>query len=456
MFAAASESHHLCGRVYIVSLRSCFGVLLRVSYLFRFCLFLPLLLLMGGLTVLALCIESSPLVVARATLSPANVVRAKALYRQHQSGLIRSGESREILLHQGELNLLATYFAERIAAQGAELELSKGVLVLRLSWDISAALPYREQADGYLNLRVVLVDTGLAGSRHGVGLQSLGIGRLVLPVGPGMSLLQVALEYFTSPQEVLAAASAIQSVKLLPSAMAITYQWPKDLVATWRGRLVSSKERQALADYQQFLVAEVRRQGQDLSFTRLLEAVFGHGLSGSPMSDPVIANRAAIIVLAAYANGGGLTTLVPEARDWPRPRRAHLSLAGRSDLVQHFMTSAALAVLGGRAVANSIGLYKEIEDARAGSGFSFKDLAADLAGARFGEVALQSHQAARQLQERLAAGQGNSQLLPSLQGLPENLKQARFQRDYGGLSDPRYRRIVHDIESRINGLALYP
>ena len=67
-------------------------------------------------------------------------------------------------------------------------------------------------------------------------------------------------------------------------------------------------------------------------------------------------------------------------------RRVELTLNGRHDSAQHFVISAALAAWAGEPVAEAIGLYKELDDARRGSGFSFADLAADRAGTRFGEL----------------------------------------------------------------------
>ena len=46
-------------------------------------------------------------------------------------------------------------------------------------------------------------------------------------------------------------------------------------------------------------------------------------------------------------------------------------------------------------LSDVIGLYKEIEDSRGGSGFSFNDIAADRAGTRFGEKAVASEDSAR-------------------------------------------------------------
>ena len=90
--------------------------------------------------------------------------------------------------------------------------------------------------------------------------------------------------------------------------------------------------------------------------------------------------------------------MVPEARDWPRAASRGLTMAGRGDLAQHFTVSAAVSAAAGAALADFIGLYKEIDDARRGSGFSFADLAADRAGTRLGQLATATEESARRLQ----------------------------------------------------------
>ena len=59
------------------------------------------------------------------------------------------------------------------------------------------------------------------------------------------------------------------------------------------------------------------------------------------------------------------------------------TMRGRHDWAQHFAVSAALAVLIGPQNAEAAGVVKEISDSRGGSGFSFADLSADLAGIQF-------------------------------------------------------------------------
>ena len=426
-----------------------------MTLLLRLCLFTFLLLLLGVLTVFALCIESSPLVAEQAQLSLANTARVKQILRQHRPGNLRSGETKTITLSEKELNLLASHLTGRLNSVGAVLKIKEGLLALKTTWDISAFLPYKKQAAGYLNIEAVVGSSAGDSVIKGLNIHSLRVGQVSFPTSLIPPLVKFTTERIAAVPALHDGGEIIRALDIRAEAVTLTYRWRADLIEKIRGRLITADERQALAVYNQFLVSEVVRQGRGLTFTRLLEATFRFARLRSKDSDPIAENKAAIIVLAAYANGGGLSTLVPEARDWPKPRRAKLRLHGRRDLVQHFMTSAALAVVSGSATANSIGLYKEIEDAKVGSGFSFKDLAADLAGARFAEVALTSRHTARQLQEALVTGQGNSLLLPSLQGLPENLKQAHFRRDYGEISDLRYRRVVLDIETRINALALY-
>jgi len=171
--------------------------------------------------------------------------------------------------------------------------------------------------------------------------------------------------------------------------------------------------------------------------------------------DPVAENRAAIVVLAFYANGKGLAAIVPAARDWPRPRPRRVTLAGRADSTQHFTVSAALAANAGVPLSDAIGLYKEVDDSRGGSGFSFNDLAADRAGTRFGEAAVASHEGALKLQRQASAGLRERDLMPAVNDLPELMAEAEFKRRFGGIGAPAYQRMMDDIERRIAGLPLY-
>lgn len=426
-----------------------------MTVLLRLCLFTSLLLLLGMLAVLALCIESSPLVTEQPPLSATNIDRVKQILRHHRPEGLRSGETKTITISEKELNLLASHLARRLNSVGAVLQIKEGLLALKSSWDISVFLPYKQQASSYLNIETVIGSTSGNSGIKALNIHSLRVGQITFPSALIDAFLQIAINRIDAVPVVQEGGKMIRALDIGAEDVVLTYHWRADSIETLRGHLITADERQALVIYNQFLVAEVDRQGRTLTFTRLLEATFRFAQVRFKSGDPVAENKAAIIVLAAYANGGGLSQLIPEARDWPKPRRSKLRLHGRRDLVQHFMASAALAVAGGGALSNAIGLRKEIDDASSGSGFSFKDLAADMAGVRFAERAVTSAASASTLQSRLSEGRGDTLLMADISGLEENLNQVAFERRYGGLGDERYERVVGMIDHRINNLALY-
>jgi hypothetical protein len=165
-------------------------------------------------------------------------------------------------------------------------------------------------------------------------------------------------------------------------------------------------------------------------------------------------NRAALIAIALYVNGRDPARLIPEAAAWRRPPWRRVALAGRRDLVQHFTISAAIAAAAGP-LAHLIGIFKELEDARGGGGFSFSDLAADRAGAAFGAAATVSADSAQRLQARLARGFVDADIMPSVAGLPPDLSDREFTRRYRGENESAFRAVLAEIDRRIAALPIF-
>ncbi len=132
-----------------------------------------------------------------------------------------------------------------------------------------------------------------------------------------------------------------------------------------------------------------------------------------------------------------------------------VTLAGRTDFPQHFTISAALTATAGSPLSDAVGLYKEVDDARRGSGFSFNDIAADRAGTRFGALAMAGPDARARLETVLARGLREADLIPDVRDLPEFMAEPEFLRRFGGVGAPPYRRMMADIEQRIAALPLY-
>jgi hypothetical protein len=126
---------------------------------------------------------------------------------------------------------------------------------------------------------------------------------------------------------------------------------------------------------------------------------------------------------------------------------------GRHDLCQHFAVSGALTAVAGPRAAEAAGLLKEMLDARpGGSGFSFADLSADLAGVAFAQEMLRSPRRLAEVVRSFAV----ADFVPPPAGLPEGLSQAEFARQYGSTSDERFRRKQEEIRKAIRALPGYP
>jgi len=118
-----------------------------------------------------------------------------------------------------------------------------------------------------------------------------------------------------------------------------------------------------------------------------------------------------------YAQGVDVRRFLDEPSD-TRFRPGHeRSRCKPGRLAQHFLISAGIAAAGGSRLADAVGLFKELDDSRSGSGFSFTDLAADRAGVRFAESATGPN--AARLQGLLADKAEESLFMPRVRDLPE-------------------------------------
>jgi hypothetical protein len=130
------------------------------------------------------------------------------------------------------------------------------------------------------------------------------------------------------------------------------------------------------------------------------------------------------------------------------------TLAGRDDLKRHFVVSAGLYAATASGSAFGLGELKELLDSNAGgSGFSFADLVADMAGVRFARALLAAPRAEwPAMLERIGS---EADLVPSLEGLPESLGEAEFRARYRDVDSAGYAAVVADIARQIEALPLY-
>ena len=405
---------------------------------------LVLLLAVAALAALALGLESAPRVGRPEAVSATQAAGLgvngrdlKTLLRGHVVG--GAGSLRSIVLSQHEVELLAEQALRRqLPSATSHVMLQPGAAV------VAASLAVPDNPFG----RWLNVEAMLRGGEAGLPrVDALRVGRLPLPGW----LADAALRHLVARHgERLAGAEAdaagrlmvgmIRQVEFGPGSVRVAYEWP----AGARDRLVAAlvplplQERARAYQQRLAMLAETAvGPSGSVSLAALLPPMFELAAQRSAAGGGAAQeNLAAVLTLALYTTGRSWSAFVPAARDWPQPRPVVVTLYGREDFPQHWLVSAAIALEGGGPLADAVGIYKEVADMqRGGSGFSFNDLAADRAGRRYGLLAAQ---APALLQDRLAAGVKEADLMPDAADLPEFMPAEEFRRRYGAVGSPEY------------------
>ncbi|MBI2275892.1 MAG: hypothetical protein HYU74_00930 [Dechloromonas sp.] len=393
----------------------------------------------GGLFFAAL--DRQALVSRSETISPNSVAQARGLLLTNDPRRLRSGEARRTAIPAALIDDGINYLATRFLRGRGALALDDGGAEIRLTVR-APLLP----ADHFLNFRATLRE-----SDGQPRITSARLGRLPLPVWLLEPAFEAGIRQAGYDREWRLARQAFQEVRFEPERrqIVVAYRWQPALLEHARALAVTADELVRLRAAHEMLAALVAAQppGSRLPLTTLLAP-----LLASDGNEQLAKRRAAIFVLAAYLSEKKLASFIPEAASWPKARPTLPTLFGRVDSAQHFVISAALAAWAGEPIADAIGVYKELIDARQGSGFSFADLAADRAGTAFGELLIKQPARLDRLLEKPIA---DADLLPALTDFPEAMGERDFRRRFGAPGSPAYQQLTSEIERRLFALPLY-
>lgn len=392
-------------------------------------------------TLLVLALDSQPLVSRNETIAPQSIAQARWLLLNNDPRQLRSGEARQAAIPAPLIDEATNYLASRyLHGRGAFL-LAEQQAEIRLTLN-SPRLP----GGRFLNITATLQQS--AGEPH---ISAAKIGALPIPGALVDFALATSLRLAGYEEEWQLARQAVRELKFdsVSQRLIVSYIWKPALLERARSVAIDRDNLARMRSAQEMLAAllDHKAAGSRVELSAILGPMLDvHG------SDQRENRKAAIFVLAAFLSEKNIVTLIPEAANWPRIRPVTLTLLERPDSAQHFVISATLAAWAGEPIANAIGLYKELDDAQYGSGFSFADLAADRAGTRFGEL-LAGNDARLQ-----ALSQGkltDHDLAPRLSDLPEAIDAGQFRRQFGHTGSPAYQRLSREIERRISSLPLY-
>jgi hypothetical protein len=402
-------------------------------------------LLMLALAVVAgllfLALDSKPLVDRQETVSPTAVAQARLLFARNDPRRMLPGEQRTAAIPAALIDEGINYLASRRLH-------GRGALVLR---EEAAEVRISLRPPGLPGSRFVNLRATIREAEGQPRIASAAVGSLPIPAALAEYILVSGLRSFGYEQEWNLALGAIRGLSFEPArqAIVVSYAWEPALLEHARGMTFSQEDQARILRAQAALVALLDRKAAatPVALASVLAPLLAAGNEQSREQ-----RRAALVVLATYMAEKNLATLIPEAAKQPRPRQVALTLQNRYDSAQHFAVSAALAAWAGEPAADAIALYKELDDARRGSGFSFADLAADRAGTRFGTLVAQGSP----LLDELLRGQlADTDLIPRLDDLPEYMPEAEFRRRFGGPGSPAYQQVAEEIERRLATLPLY-
>jgi hypothetical protein len=395
-----------------------------------------------AIAIVLLCFQNQPLVSGTVQLTPQDIEKAKRIIDEHDPRKAGPGGLQKITIEERDLETTLNYAASRVGHGIARVALRPGSVWLQATVEAP-----RNPIGRYLNIDAVLLETGDVPR-----FDRLKIGSVPLPSAVGDWLLREGVRRALATERGGLAADVVKGVSVGDKRLTVTYQWSDALAERARAVLVAPEDQARFRVYHDRLVDVVARAPANVSLATLLPPLFLLALDRGAAGDIVRETRAAIIVLTFYANGKGLGEIVAAAKAWPQPARRTVTLAGRDDFPKHFLISAAIAAEAGTPLADAIGVYKEIDDSRGGSGFSFNDIGADRAGTRFGETASRSPERARKLARTLAAGAKESDFMLDVSDLPEFMQEAEFKRRYGGVGGAGYNKMMATIEARVAAL----
>lgn len=326
-----------------------------------------------------LIFEHKPMLQGDTLLTPERIAHGKQVFEQNDPRRLKSGTITQVNLDQEDLDVALNYFADQVMAkQGLDMVTDLKIEHGHAFINGTVQLP-NNPLGRYLNFKLKFDENEKIPK-----IDHLWLGKLWVPGKLAERLMQQGLTLAMPYTDVDALYAMLRSVKFEKKQVKVAYQWQKNLPIKFSDVILSNKDQDRMVLYQQQLIDLTRNSKRTLPLIELMQPLFKLAQKQSLDGDAIEENRAAILVLAFYVNQKNLNQFMPDLQTLRRPRWRNVTLNSRDDFPKHYLVSALLAAYAGTPLADAVGLFKEMEDAKQGSGFSFNDIAADRAGTRMG------------------------------------------------------------------------
>ncbi len=420
-----------------------------------------LIFLLLGLPILFgfLALQSFPAVANLPTTEAANAEMAKYVLKRLRDAFQSRKRQRIVSISQSELNSVMLFAARAVPSFRGRTNVSSKEITFAMS-----AIPPGLPADRWLNLELAV-----SPSRQGLEISSIRIGDIDLPPGIILPFVTFAIDMALGDELGSLILDGVDSVmvsgRTVSIGISISPLTRELFLARSKARTRQINPFGDTADAESYYLAvhkaaEVGILPNRGSFLPYLRFAFGLTHQQAADGDAVAEMRSAMLAVGVYCGLRQLEILVGNvAPESLRNQPAHCrktTLNGRVDLRLHFIISAVLRVASDAGATFAIGEFKELRDANGGgSGFSFDDIAADLAGARFAETLFANATTSETRRILLGRMKRESEVFPNIEGLPVGLSDSEFKRRFGDVDSVPYKTMLTVIEKRIDKLLFH-
>ncbi|MCX2980852.1 hypothetical protein EYC98_08185 [Halieaceae bacterium IMCC14734] len=420
---------------------------------------MKIILLLLVISIVGICaylthsvMQNQALVTKPVSMSHDDVARIKMLVKLHDPRRLRDGQVHRVSVNERDVNLMLASMLPFQERQRMAVMLSSGQADVLYTGLVAA-----NDFGSYVNIALHLEQVGAV-----LQVKEVYLGDAKVPgwlLNPVIGLIDSILKQRVV--EYRGAMESLRTVRVAQGRAEMVFQWEQALADKIqdRGRdflLPPAERKRILAYYRRISELSSDLSGTPASLTQLLQPLFSLASERSANNGEYAEeNRAVILALGLLVSGSSARHLSDHPEQLPPPpKRMKLRLHRRGDLAKHFVVSGAIAAAGGKGLADAIGVAKELDDSRGGTGFSFADLLADRSGVVLVERATGSQ--ARQVQQRMAAqGLVEQDYMPSITLLPEGLMELEFKSNYKDLDSASYALVEDEIERRIGSLSVY-
>ncbi|WP_083272895.1 hypothetical protein [Alteromonas confluentis] len=413
-----------------------------------------LLCLLALTSIVVLMVETEPKVDVKAAEQVADADTVHDLLAQLESSVTDRHQAHTITINTQQLDAIVGFLQRATAGFRGKVSVTPDATRVQAS----IAIPV-ELFDGYLNIDATLLPA------NAFVLEQVKVGDLYIPGGMAVGLTEWLVNRWTQSNIATQAREQIEKVSMSNEEVMVSLRpmdgFLRQLNEVKNGLSVDQDDelRDMTAYYLQYIawqditLADTPQPAID--FIRL---TMKRAAQRSSPEDAAEHNKAAILALAIFIGHHRVANFVgdvqPDAEKALKPLTPPL-LRGRNDLARHFLISAALKILSEQGVTLAIGEFKELMDrAIGGSGYSFVDLSADMAGVEFAEVAT-SPKHAQEVQNMLSQMHDDSVIMPPIDGLAEGLSKTQFEDKFGAVDSNDYLDEVAKIKARLATIALY-